>query len=103
MITKIFSITSALAIAASLSVAQVASNAKGTLKDIQESARAATDEAEQLEQFIANPVYSWESHLDRLMALKNEVKLATSISVACSLSKCIQPAQRHLTRRYSAT
>ena len=75
-----FSIASALLIASSLSMAQAAgakSNsataAKETLKDIEESALAATDEAEHLEQFIANPAFSPESHLDKLMALKEEV------------------------------
>jgi len=80
MTKKSFSIASALLIASSLSMAQVpggksasATAVKETLKDIQESALAAADEAEHLEQFIANPAYSPESHLDKLMALKEEV------------------------------
>jgi len=75
MTKNIFPIVSALLIAASLSMAQVANPtaAKGTLKDLEESAFAATGEAEQLEQFIANQAYSPEAHFGKLMALKEEV------------------------------
>ena len=80
MTKKSLSIASALLIASSLSMAQFASAksdnataAKETLKDIEETALAATDEAEHLEQFIENPAYSPESHLYKLMTLREEV------------------------------
>src|SRR6266566_1904170 len=75
-----FSIASALLIASSFSMAQVAgakidsvTAARETLKDIEESAFAATDEAEHLEQFIANPANSPETHFDKLMAIREDV------------------------------
>jgi hypothetical protein len=84
---KSICITSAMIITLSLPLAQAAGNppytvtvadmtremlAKKTLKQVQASAAAVADEADQL-RMIANPAYSPDSHLATLTALKDDV------------------------------
>src|SRR5205823_6556467 len=77
MNAKTFSITSALTIAMCLSTAQGGvKEAKETLKDIQESAAMAGDQAADLMTFSENSTVSSDSHLSRLMALKDELNRA---------------------------
>ncbi len=78
-----FSITSALLISLALSTAQLASSkvrnvsasveARQALRDIDHSAMALTEEADQLRQFTENPEYSPESHLVTLMEMKEGI------------------------------
>ena len=83
MTTQNLSITSALLIAFALSTAQadslkagrmtVAGEAKETLQEIDASAFTVAEEAGQLRQFSANPQYGPEAHLDKLIAMKEEI------------------------------
>ena len=73
MNVKMFSIISALSIGLSLSTAQAGMNAKETLRDMQESATMAGDQASELITFSSNMRVSPEAHLEKLMALKGEL------------------------------
>ena len=80
MTKKSFSITSAILVTLSLSLAQggvktqtAAESAKDTLKQLRASAIKVENEAEELTVIIENPLMSAESHLDRLTAMKEDI------------------------------
>ena len=76
-----FSITSTLLIALSISTAQagvkkVGTSDLNTLKDIHHAAVIVEDQADELIAFSTNATISPDSHLDRLMVLKDELNKA---------------------------
>lgn len=98
-------VTSAIVIALSLSVAQVATpksrsitvpeEARQTLKEIRMTSIGAEEEADQLRLCIENTTMSPDSHLTRLLALKDEVnKMGQDISRLETERESLAPWER---------